>query len=520
MDEKKLSYLSSARQSSYQVSNEDLSDELSYEDLSVNEKDPWKYPLDPATGLRLVTYCEGEVENPKNWSTTKKWIITIGLGLICFMVAFNSAVVTGDMGGIVKAFDVSMEVSILTVTLFVVGFAVGPLVFAPLSEEWGRKIIFNSTLLVAVIFIIPCAVAQNIGTLLVCRLIDGIAFSAPMTVIGGCLADMWTHDQRGLAMAVFSAAPFMGPVVGPLVGGFIGDFASTWRWLFYVMLIFSGCCYLVCLVIPETHTPTRLRKRAKQLRKLTGDDRYKCKQDIQMVPLQAMLKTSLTKPFILLQEPIVFLFTLFMSYVYGLLYMFFFAYPVVFGEGKNWPDYKVGLAFIPLLIGILIGSACCPFVNTDYNERARHYIERGELPPPELRLIPMLIACPFLPIGLFIFAWTSFPHVSWWGPCVAGVPCGFAFIAIYNAGNNYIVDAYQHSAASALAAKTFVRSIWGACAVLFTIQMYNRLGYEWAGTLLAFLSLACCVIPFIFFKFGASVRKKSKYAFSVEKMHE
>lgn len=68
-----------------------------------------------------------------------------------------------------------------------------------------------STLLLAVIFIIPCAVAQNIGTLIVCRTIDGIAFSAPMTLVGGTLADLWRNEERGVPMAAFSAAPFIGP---------------------------------------------------------------------------------------------------------------------------------------------------------------------------------------------------------------------------------------------------------------------------------------------------------------------
>ena len=207
------------------------------------------------------------------WSTGRKWFQTVNLGVICFMVAFASGVITGDMTGPMETFNVSMEVVILTVTLFVVGFGVGPLVFAPLSEEFGRQIIYNTTLLVAVVFIIPCAVAKNIGTLLVARFIGGVAFSAPMTLIGGSLSDIWATNERGVAMAVFSAAPFLGPVMGPLLGGFIGDYAG-WRWIYWVMLIFSGVTYAYAVaVIPETHHATILKRRAKKLRKETGDER-------------------------------------------------------------------------------------------------------------------------------------------------------------------------------------------------------------------------------------------------------
>ena len=124
--------------------------------------------------------------------------------------------------------------------------------------------------------------------------------------------------------------------------------------------------------------------------------------------------------------------------------------------------------FIPLAIGVLCSAACAPLVN-------KHYIslwkKHGGPPPPEARLIPMMLSCWLIPLGLFIFAWTSYPRVHWIGPAIAGFPVGFGFIFLYNSANNYLVDSYQHQAASALAAKTCIRSFWGAGVVLFTVQM-------------------------------------------------
>lgn len=198
---------------------------LPYRTLTENA-DMGEYLHETATGLRsvhshhtgrteryeLVTFTEGDVDNPKNWSKAYKWWCTMVVALTCFCVAFNSAIVTADIGDVAEAFNVSEEVALLPITLFVIGFGVGPLVFAPISELLGRKIVYVSTLAFAVVFIIPCAVAPNIGTLLVCRLIDGIAFSAPMTLVGGTLADLWRTEERGVPMATFSAAPFCGPV--------------------------------------------------------------------------------------------------------------------------------------------------------------------------------------------------------------------------------------------------------------------------------------------------------------------
>lgn len=483
--------------------------------------DEWQYPVDKETGLRLVEFVPNDKQNPKNISTTKKWLYTVILGMICFSVALGSAIVTGDIEGPMKTFGVSETVMILaSVTMFVLGFGVGPLVFAPLSEELGRQIIYASTLGLALIFIIPCGLAQNIATMIVCRLIDGILFSAPMTLIGGSLADIWEASERGKAMAVFSAAPFLGPVMGPIFGGLLGDFAPTWRWIYWAFLIIAGFFYILLMVfVPETHHTTILKRRAKKLRKITGDETYRSIAELKERTIGQIAKDSFLRPFLLLSELIIFLITIYMSVVYGLLYMFFFAYPVIYMEGRGWSASKTGIMFIPIGVGVLVSSVCAPWINKDYNKRAQAYRDRGELPPPELRLLPMMVGCWFVPAGLFAYAWSSFTHLSWAGPCFSGFACGFGFLSLYNPANNYIVDSYQHYAASGLAAKTFVRSVWGAAVPLFTIQMYHRLGDQWATSLMAFISLACCLIPYLFYFYGARIRAFSKYAYSPEKHH-
>ncbi|KAF2402378.1 MFS general substrate transporter [Trichodelitschia bisporula] len=460
----------------------------------------------------LVTFKIGDPENPKNWPKWRKWWCTMVVAVTCFVVALNSSVITADIGSMAKEFGVSEEVGLLSITFFVIGFGVGPMVFSPLSEIFGRQVIYASTLGIAVIFIIPGAVAKNIETLLVTRFIDGICFSAPMTLVGGTLADLWRNEERGVPMAAFSAAPFIGPAIGPLVGGFLADNLG-WRWLYWIQLILSGAVWmLITFTVPETYAPTILARRAKKLRKETGDSKYVTEQDLDMRPMGQRLKLFLVRPFqLLFQELIVLLISLYMSVLYGLLYMFFVAYPIVYQKGKGWSASMTGLMFIPLAVGVILSAMCAPLVNKHYLKMAAKY--NGH-PPAEIRLIPMMCSCWFVPIGLFIFAWTSYPRLSWVGPCLGGLPVGFGFIFLYNAANNYLVDSYQHQAASALAAKTFIRSFWGAATVLFTEQMYDRLGDQWASSLLAFLGLGCCAIPFFFWYKGEAIRRRSKFAYA------
>ena len=147
-----------------------------------------------------------------------------------------------------------------------------------------------------------------------------------MTIVGGTLADMWRNEERGVPMAAFSAAPFLGPAIGPLVGGFIAD-NKGWRWLYWIQLILAGFVYvLMVFTVPETYAPTILLKRARRLRKETGDETYVTEQGLDKRPLSEELAVFILRPFqLLFQELIVFLITLYMSVLYGLLYMFFVA---------------------------------------------------------------------------------------------------------------------------------------------------------------------------------------------------
>ncbi|EEH05301.1 multidrug resistant protein [Histoplasma capsulatum G186AR] len=461
--------------------------------------------------FELVTFKLDDPENPKNWSKARKWYITMVVAVTCFVVAFDSSVITAGINQVAEEFAVGEVVALLTITVFVIGFGIGPMVFAPMSEMIGRKPVYTSTLLVAVVFLIPCAVAQNFATLVVCRAIAGVAFSAPMTLVGGTLADMWRNEERGVPMAAFSAAPFIGPAAGPLIGGFLSD-AKGWRWLYWLQLILSGAAWvLLTFTVPETYTPTLLAMRAKRLREETKNKRYVTEEDLDSRPLGEKLRLFLFRPFqLLFLEPIVLLFSIYMSILYGLLYMFFIAFPIVYHGGKGYSASVTGLMFIPLSIGVFASACFSPLVNKHYLKLSARYSGR---PPAEIRLVPMMMSCWFIPIGMFIFAWTSYPQMHWIGPTLGGLPVGFGFIFLYNSCNNYLVDTYQHQAASALAAKTFLRSMWGASVVLFTRQMYDKLGYQWASSLIAFLGLACCAIPFCFYYKGDAIRRHSKYAF-------
>ncbi|CAE6429223.1 hypothetical protein ACGC1H_000937 [Rhizoctonia solani] len=455
----------------------------------------------------LVTWDDKDPENPRNFSRFRKWTITLLSSALCLSVALGSSIVTGDIPGPMEEFQVSEEVVNLTVTLFVVGFGIGPLVFAPMSEILGRYPVYCISMGLYFIFTLPSALAPNIGCLIASRALAGIASSAPMTNVGGTLADIWDVEDRGAAMAVFSSSIFMGPCIGPLIGGFIGETVG-WRWIYWVLFIFVGAVFAATVFfMPETLSPVLLRRRAARLRKETGDPTLKSESELHHVSLSEKVKISLTRPLVLLAtEPLLICMSGYLTFIYSLLYLFFFAYPLVLVP-KGLNAGEIGLTFIGVMIGIFFAMLLLPLQEKAYRKVCS---KRGVV--PEARLPFMMFGSVLLPFGLFIFAWTSMRHVHWIGTAIAGIPFGAAMVAVYISANSYIIDTYQRYTASAVAAKTFLRSIVGATVPLWVNQMYAGMTPQWASTLLAFLAIAAMPIPFIFFYYGDKIRARSTKA--------
>ncbi|KAJ7499821.1 MFS general substrate transporter [Mycena latifolia] len=464
--------------------------------------------------VEFVTWREDDPEDPRNWSSLWRWYITAVVALAVVAVAFGSAVVTGDFEDIEAEFGVNEVVTALTVSLMVVGFGIGPLAWSPLSELYGRRPLWIIPSIFYVVFNIPCALAPNIQTLLVCRFLCGFFASAPLTLAGGTISDIWDNNERGLAIALFAAAPYGGPVLGPIVGGFVGE-KLGWRWILWVNMIFAGVILLLCATLPETFAPVILRKRAAKLRAETGRDDIVTEQELFKASFAQILTETLVRPFqMIVTEPILLLMSLFIALIYGLLYAFFFSFPVVFGEGYRFSDGVVGLTFCSVFIGLALALLVTPWLEKDYLKRAA---AKGGHADPEDRLVGMILAGPFVPISLFIFGWTSPPYVApggghWVGPASAGIPFGFGMVIIYFSANAYLIDAFPGYVASALAAKTVIRSGAGAAMPLFVVQMFHGLGNGWAASLLAFVSLAMIPIPILFYRYGKAIRAQSKRA--------
>lgn len=458
-----------------------------------------------------VEFIPNDQHDPTTFSQSRKWLITLVQAMATLSVAFASSAYSGDVTGVIREFNVSTEVAILGVSMFVLGFAIGPLIWAPLSELYGRQRLFFFTYMGLTAFNAGAAGAPNIAGLIVMRFFAGSFGSAPLTNAGGVIADMFSAKERGIATSIFAMAPFLGPSLGPIAGGFLGQ-AAGWRWVEGLMAAFCGAVWIIStLSYPETYSPVLLKVRAAALSKRTGKVYIsKLEAGKPTKTLRQQFAVALSRPWVLLfKEPIVFLTSLYMAIIYGTMYLCFAAFPIVYQQGRGWKPGVGGLAFIGLAVGMTIATAGSILDNKRY---IRVAIAHGGAAPPEARLPPAILGSILIPVGMFWFAWTNGPEVHWAVSIVGSGVFGTGIVLVFLSLMTYLVDSYVIFAASVLAANSVLRSLFGAVFPLFTTYMYQDLGIHWASSIPAFLAVACVPFPFLFWKYGDRIRMKCEFA--------
>ncbi|CUM68076.1 uncharacterized protein PRCAT00005791001 [Priceomyces carsonii] len=456
--------------------------------------------------------------NPYNWPQWKKWYVTLTVAMICLCVSIGSSLYVAGVPDMVIRFGVSQELCISGLSFYLIGLAIGPAVAAPLSEIFGRRFIFFFSLPISMLFAMGVGLSKNICSILILRFFCGCFSSPAMAVAGGSISDIWKFQDIGFAMSMFSLAPFLGPILGPIIGGFAVE-KKGWQWTTWIYLMVSGIILPFVLMLPETYKPIILSKRAER----GGIELIKPPKDKDYV--KNMATVTLLRPLkMLIVEPIVLVLAIYISFVFAVLFGFFEAYPIIF-EGVYHMSLGIsGLLFLGVGIGLMCGAVF--FITIDkmvYNPRNADGT-RGKrdkdgnliLGTPESKLLCAEVGAVSLPIALFWLAWTGrTDSVQWMVPIAAGVPFGFGLFLIFLSVIYYYSMSYPPTTlASAIAANNLLRYLLASAFPLFTVKMYNRLHIEWATSLLGFIALAMVPVPFLFRKFGAKLRKKSKFGYA------
>ncbi|KAJ5574024.1 Major facilitator superfamily domain general substrate transporter [Penicillium hispanicum] len=449
--------------------------------------------------------------------TWRKWLILSVIFMVQMSMNFNTGVYSDAVTGLTEEFHISEQAARVGQCVFLVAYAFGCELWAPWSEEFGRRPIMQLSLLLVNIWQIPCAVAPNFGTIVVCRILGGLS-SAGGSVTLGMTADMWEADDQGFGVAFVVLSSVGGSTIGPVFGGFIGQYL-TWPWVFWVQLIVGAFTQVLhFFLVPETRATILVDKEAKRRRK-NGEDVWGPNElKASRLDLKEVLHLW-RRPFeMFLREPIVLFLSLLSGFSDALIFVFTESFSLVFAQW-DMDTLAIGLTFCALLIGYVIAYFIfLPDVYRQMQLRKKHgaasrYAER--------RLLLLLFIAPLEPIGLLGFAWTSMgPPIPWIAPLIFAGMIAIANYAIYMATIDYMVAAYGPYSASATGGNGFARDFLAGIATMYATPMYQNMGgkrsLQWASTLLGCVGFLVLIPIYVFYWKGPAIRARSKFAQQLE----
>ncbi|KAK5659519.1 hypothetical protein OQA88_721 [Cercophora sp. LCS_1] len=446
---------------------------------------------------------------PLNFPNSRKWLLVGLISTITFITPFASSILAPGIGSLNAEFGNSNEiVGAMTVSIYLLGYVVGPLFLAPLCEIYGRRPVLTGTNVFFCAWQIGCALAPNIESLIAFRFFSGIGGSGCLTLGAGVIADVFRTDERGFAMGIYTLGPLIGPTVGPLIGGFLSQ-TIGWRWDFWIVFIVAVIIVaLTEIFTQETNHHVLIQRKVKRLRKELGrDDLQSCYEvGKEKQTHTRLLLNGLVRPTkMLILSPLVLSLSIYLAFAYGVLYLLFTTIPIVFKETYRWNIGLTGLVYISLGLGNFAGWG----VVTAYSDKSviRQTKANGGIFEPEMRMPMTIYFSLTLPITFFWYGWTTYYKTHWIWPVMSLFPFSFGIIGLFLPIVTYLVDCYPVYAASAVAANTVLRSLVGMLLPLAGPAMYDNLGLGWGNSVLGFICVAMIPVPALIYRFGGRLRK-------------
>ncbi|XTI87743.1 MFS general substrate transporter [Cenococcum geophilum] len=449
--------------------------------IAVNDEDliDWDGPNDP--------------KKPMNWKNSRKAKNIIVICYCTFLTPLGSTIFAPAVGEVMATYHSSNpQLASFVVSVFILGYFFGPLFLAPLNS----LPVYLTCNVLFTVFNIACAASDSLGSLVVFRFLAGTFGGCPITIGAGSFGDMIAQEHRGGIIAIWALGPLLGPVVGPVAGGFLGQNAG-WRWVLW----------LLSIAVNESYPPVLLQKKAKRLQKETGNTRLRSVLDTDRRASHVFARSIIRPINLLFRSPIVATLSIYQGIIYGYLYLLFTTITLIFQYQYGFSQGIVGLAYLGIGVGSLIGLGVAGAVS----DRLLKKLTREGVMKPEYRLPPLIPACFFIPIGLFWYGWSAQAHTHWIVPILGTMFIGIGLTVLFMCVATYFIDAYPYYEASATAASTAVRSLIGALLPLAGRSLYSTIGLGWGNSLLGFMALAMCPLPWFFYKYGERIRTNPKY---------
>ncbi|KUL90270.1 hypothetical protein ZTR_02015 [Talaromyces verruculosus] len=396
-------------------------------------------------------------EDPRHWPAGKKMGLLVMVAIMTFITPMSPAMLASAVPEILTEFPTTNTVlASMSVSIYALGLAVGPLIIAPLSEAYGRTILYHATAILFIVFSIACAVSTNLNMLIAFEFFQGCCGSAPITMGGGSVADMYSQEERGARIAFLAVGPLIAQFVGPVGGSFLAA-ARGWRWVFWLVTILTAAIEVgYCFFIRETYQPVLIRRKARRLQKAGNTHISDFEKDISTLQL---VGRSIIRPFkMLFLFPIVLGLGTHAAIGYAYFYLLITTLSEIFIATYGFEAKIVGLVYLGIAFGMAIGAALFAI----FSDRMIKQRAARQAAKPEDRLVPMIAGGIALPAGLFIYGWSAQYAIHWIVPIIGTAFLGLGLIWLLLPIDTYLVDAYPLYAASSIGATTVFRSFISA----------------------------------------------------------
>ncbi|KAJ3767819.1 major facilitator superfamily domain-containing protein [Lentinula raphanica] len=451
----------------------------------------------------LVTwYGEDDPANPKNWSSKKRAFVGFCVTWMTFTSYVGSAIYIATIPGIMDQFNVGLTYAELGLTLYVFAYGLGPMFLSPLQElpSLGRNTIYMSSMFLYIIFQLPTFLGPNYQTILAFRFLTGFFCSPALATGGASMGDMYPVSELAMLLALWAEGVNAGPIVGPIIGGFAAQ-VKGWKWAFYELIWLSSASFVFLMVcLPETYEPTILHRRAKRLRKVTGNERLTTvgERDKKEQHLGLVFKDALLKPIVLATEPVVLFCNIFIGLVYAIFYLWYEAFPLVFTDIYHFNLGESGLPFLGFLVNSILGFFIyIAYLKYHFQPRIIKAISTNTPFPPEALLELGLIASITIPLSLFLFGFTSRASIHWIVPIIGASFYLFGIFFNFQSVLIYLSTAYPAYAASVLASNALFRSTAASVFPLFGRFYFKGLGIGGGSALLAGVSIGLMPVYYV-----------------------
>ncbi|PTB65567.1 MFS general substrate transporter [Trichoderma citrinoviride] len=446
---------------------------------------------------------------PLNFSQSRKWLITLLMSAITFMTPFASSILAPSLAALEKDFGVyDITLGAMPVSIFLLGYAVGPLFLSPLSEIYGRNVILISANVWFCLWLVGCALAPSLNTLIFFRFMTGVGGSGCLTICGGIIADIFPITERGKAMTIWMLGPIVGPTVAPVIGGFVTE-TIGWRWVNWLTCIPAAVVVVAMMCLNrETNHRVLIAWKTEKLRKELGMPELRScyvDPDAPVLSKRQVLLQGLVRPMkMLLRSPNIFGLSLYIAFVYGCLYLLYNTIATVFEGTYGWTLGITGLVYLTLLVGYAIGLLS--FALLSDSTVIRMTAANGGVYEPEMRLPDCIWFALILPTAFFWYGWSADKGVHWIVPIIGIAPFGIGIVGVQLPIQTYIVDAYPEYAASGLAGFSVMRNTIAAFLPLAGPQLYKNLGVGWGNSVLGFIAIVLIPLPVLIYRYGKWLR--------------